>query len=132
AAREFGVSRATVFRKFKNAGLVGSKGVRTVDVVRALFGDTNEERAKLLKAQRKLAERKLGAFDGDFIDLKALIAVLYDSLTEVQSCLEQSHIARIHSEMVLELFNKIPGKIDEVLAKTKKSASKSDDEEEAE
>jgi AraC-like DNA-binding protein len=123
ASREFGISRSTVFRRFKNANLIGRDDVRTSEVIKALFGDTYEEKIKLLRAQRRLAERKLKAFDGRVIDLERLEELINEVASEARNYLEDSHVTDDEFDQVLSVLNSIPSRIDDALKNARKAIS---------
>jgi hypothetical protein len=130
AAREFRVGRSTVFKKFKAAGLIGSQGVRTVDVISALFGDAAAERTKLLRAQRKLAEKRLKAFGGDLLPATEVNQMLADIYNLIKRELEQTHVTEAEYGMILLGFKRIPDGLEELVKKARKKATAIEDDEE--
>ena len=90
--REYGVPRATVYRRLKAAGLDASGPLSTIAVHNAIFGDQHAARMKLLAAQTKQAELRAGKLSGDLVEAETIGKVLLHGLTALRSIVEHSDI----------------------------------------
>jgi hypothetical protein len=66
-AREYGLSRATVYRRLQEAGLTHTEGgtYTTRQVNEAIFSSYTAERTKLVRAQKEQAELLLAQMRGE-------------------------------------------------------------------
>jgi hypothetical protein len=103
---EFGLSQASAYRRVKEAGLSDAPWT-TVEIVRAIYGDLRIEKTKLAAAQRKIMERREQVQAGEMVNLRELAPVLIDSLTQLRSIFEDSHVTDYECERLYGGLNNI-------------------------
>jgi phage terminase Nu1 subunit (DNA packaging protein) len=95
-ANEFGLSKATVFRRLKEAGLTGKErdGYSTEQVTEALFSDYAHERTRLVRLQAEQQELRLAQMRGELIDKTELILALTGIFLTVKGIIQSSELDR--------------------------------------
>jgi hypothetical protein len=91
-AREYGLSRATVYRRLQEAGLTHNEGgtYTTQQVNEAIFSSYTAERTKLVRAQKEQAELLLAQMRGELVDRQELIFALGEIGAHVRAVIANS------------------------------------------
>jgi hypothetical protein len=106
-AYEFGLSKATVYRRLKDAGLTGAEGTYTTrQVTEALFSSYTAERTKLVVLQKEEQEMRVAQMRGQLIDKQELTNALASIFISIRNIVQTSDLPKKDQ---LDILNNIAG-----------------------
>jgi phage terminase Nu1 subunit (DNA packaging protein) len=115
------LSRATVYRRLREAGLTGKEGgtYTTAQVAEALYSDYTSERTALVRSQREEQEMRVRQMKGELLDRAELTQALTHVFIAIQSVIANSSLPKSDQDDLLNELASIPIVVDEATKRSK-------------